>query len=306
VLAVKLKQLEYVLWVVRLGSFSKAAAKLHVAQPAISRQIIMLEKELGVRLFHRDGHGAVPTAAARILCTAAEGIFKQLEDAQAELANMKESPAGKVCLGVPPSLSQYFARSLNGVVKSHFPDINLNISEGWTGHLYDWIVSGRIDLGIIYSSQITEHLECELLLTEDVSVITATAPNPNAKDYSLTQVARLPLVVPPRPHGLRLVIDKVFSKHGLMPNIVFESEVWNVMKELVEQGDVYGLLPPSELREEIAAGHFHVIPIAKPGIKRTLCIARSRHKRMTRAVEKVLRLVVNETEHHVQDGVLDH
>ena len=91
-----------------------------------------------------------------------------------------------------------------------------------------------------------------------------------------------------------------------MPNIVVESEVWNFLKEFVEQGDVYGLLPPSELREEIAAGHFHVIPITRPGIKRTLCIARSRHKRMTRAVDKVLRLIVNETEHHMQDGVLDH
>jgi LysR family nitrogen assimilation transcriptional regulator len=137
-------------------------------------------------------------------------------------------------------------------------------------------------------------------------VITATAPKPNAKDYSLTQVAGLPLVVPPRPHGLRLLIDNVFSKHGLTPNIVFESEVWNVLKECVEQGDVYGLLPPSELREEIAAGQFHVIPIAKPGIRRTLCIARSRHKRMTQAVDKVLHLVVNETIHHVRDGVLDH
>lgn len=305
-LAVKLRQLEYVLWVDRLGSFSKAAAKLHVAQPAISRQIIMLEKELGVRLFHRDGHGAIPTAAAQILCTTAEGIFKQLEDAKAELANMKESPTGKVSLGVPPSLSQYFARSLNGIVKSRFPDITLKITEGWTGHLYDWIVSGRIDLGIIYSSQITEYLDWEPLVTEDVSVITANATNPKAKTYSLTQVARLPLVVPPRPHGLRLVIDNVFSKHGITPNIVFESEVWNVFKEFVEQGNVYGLLPPSELREEIAAGHFLVIPIVRPGIKRTLCIARSRHKRMTKAVDKVLRIIVNETEHHMQDGVLDH
>jgi LysR family nitrogen assimilation transcriptional regulator len=302
----KLKQLEYVLWVDRLGSFTKAAAKLRVAQPAISRQIKILEKELGARLFHRDGHGAIPTSAARILSNTAEGIFKQLEETKAELNDMKESPVGEVCLGVPPSLSQYFAKSLNGIVKSRYPDISLKITEGWTGYLYDRIVGGQIDLGIIYSSQATKHLDWEFLLTEDVSVITATTHNLDLKEYSLAQVARLPLVVPPRPHGLRLVIDKVFSKHGLTPNIVFETEVWNVLKEFVEHDEVYVLLPPSELREEIAAGRFHAKPIVKPGIKRTLCIARSRQKRTTRAVEKVLRLIVDETKHHVLDGALDH
>lgn len=291
----KLRQLEFVMWVTRLGSFSKAASKLRIAQPAISKQIHILEDEFGVELFHRDGHGAVPTKAAKILCRAAERIFAQLDEAKAAILDSKESPSGVVRLGVPPSLSSYFSTHVDDLVRSRYPGICLKISEGWTGFLYDWIVSDTIDLGIIYSSQLTEHLVWEPLVTEDVCVIGKPTGNPCQTDYSLTQLAQLPLVLPPRPHGLRLVIDKVFSKHGLSPNIVSEAEVWRILKDQVERGDVFALLPPSEVREEIEAHRLCATPIAKPGIKRTLCIARSSQKRMTKAVEKVFETIFDET-----------
>lgn len=303
VLTVKLRQLEYVLWVAKLGSFSRAASKLRVAQPSISKQIHALEDELGARLFHRDGHGAVPTSAAKILCNTAENIFNQLEDTKITIANLQDSPTGIVHLGVPPSLSQYFANDLGDIVKAQHPHIDLKITEGWTGLLYDWIVSDQIDLGIIYSSQITEHLVSEPLVTEDVCVIALANRQSDVTDYPLSRVARLPLVVPPRPHGLRLVIDRVFARHGLTPNIVLEAEVWSVLKEAVGRGDIYGLLPPSEVREEIEAQRFCAISISEPGIKRTLCIARSRQRRVTRAVDKVLKLVISETSQHVQDRI---
>jgi len=291
----KLRQLEFVMWITRLGSFSKAASKLHVAQPAISKQINALEAEYGVELFHRDGHGAVPTNAAKILCATAERIFAQLKEAKTAILNSKESPTGVVRLGVPPSLSSYFSTKVDDLIKSQYPAIGLKVSEGWTGFLYDWIVSDIIDLGIIYSSQVTEYLVWEPLVTEDVCVIGMPAGKPCQMNYSLTQVARLPLVLPPRPHGLRLVIDKVFSKYGLSPNIVNEAEVWSILKDQVERGEVFALLPPSEVREEIESHRLCATPIAKPGIKRTLCIARSNQKRMTKAVEKVFETIFNET-----------
>lgn len=301
----KLRQLEYIMWVARMGSFSRAASKLGVAQPAISKQIHALEDELGIQLFHRDGHGAVATKAAKILCSTSESIFAQLEDAKATIINMKDSPTGTVRLGVPPSMSQYFATQIDDVIKSRYPDICLKIMEAWTGFLYEWIVSDRIDLGIIYSSQTTEHLVWEPLITEDVCVIEFAGASDHP-EYPLARVARLPLVVPPRPHGLRLVIDKVFAKHGLTPNIALEAEVWCVLKEHVARGDVCALLPPSEVREEIEAGRLRATPIAKPGIKRTLCVARSSQKRMTRAVDKVFNTIFKETDKRVRDGTWEH
>lgn len=299
----KLRQLEFVVTIAELGSFSRAASKLRVAQPAISRQIQLLEDELGVQLFHRDGHGAIPTRAALALCKAAEDIFKQLHNVRSEIADLKDNPVGTVTLGVSPSLSQYFASYLVDDVAARFPNIVLKITEGWTGMLYDWLVSDRIDLGIIYSSQATEHLAIEPLLTEEVCLIVAHAAPVNGEECTLEQVARLPLIVPTRPHGLRLVIDKVFAKHGLAPNIAQEAEVWSVVKDSVGRGNVYGLLPPSEVRDEIASGRFRAISIADPGIKRTLCIARPRQKRVTRAVEKVFQLIIDEANNRVRDGI---
>lgn len=302
----KLRQLHFVVTVAELGSFSRAASKLRTAQPAISRQIHLLEKELGVELFHRDGHGAIPTRAALALCKTAKSIFKQLDDVTAEIADLKDSPVGTVKLGVSPSLSQYFASHLVDEVATRFPNIALKITEGWTGLLYDWLVNDHIDLGIIYSSQATDHLILEPLLTEGVYLIAARDAAVPGEECSLEQAARLPLIVPTRPHGLRLVIDKVFAKHGLTPNIAQEAEVWSVVKETVGRGNVFCLLPPSEVRDEIVAGRFRAVPIADPGIKRTLCIARTRQKRMTRAVGKVFQLIVDEAKNRFREGAWTH
>lgn len=302
----KLRQLEYIVTIAELGSFSRAASKLRIAQPAISRQVQLLEEELDARLFHRDGHGAIPTRAAQALCQTARGIFKQLDAVKAEIADLKENPVGTVKLGVSPSLSQYFASYLVDDVTVRFPNIALKITEGWTGLLYDWLVNDHIDLGIIYSSQATDHLVLEPLLTEDVYLIAAKGAAAPKGECSLEQAARLPLIVPTRPHGLRLVIDQVFAKYGLTPNIVREAEVWSVVKEAVGRGNVYCLLPPSEVREEIVSGRFCAVPIAEPGIKRTLCIARPRQKRMTRAVEKVFQLIIDEANNRARDGIWTH
>ena len=299
---VNLRQLEYVLWVAKERSFSRAALKLHVVQSAISKQIHALEDELGVVLFHRDGHGAIPTAAAQRLCDTATKVFAQLEDARADISNLKESPAGAVHLGVPPSLSQYFATSVHDTVKSRYPDICLKITEGWSGYLYEWIVNDYIDLGIIYSSQTTEDLFWQPLATEDVCVI-EMAGRSDRSNYQLAQIARLPLVVPPRPHGLRLVIERAFAQSGLTPNIALEAEVWSILKDHVARGDVYGLLPPSEIREDIESGRLRAVPIAEPGIKRTLCIARHRSKPVTQAIDKIFALVTDEIKQRVREGL---
>lgn len=290
----KLKQLEFVLWTTRLGSISKAASKLRVAQPAVSRQIQLIEEELGVQLFHRDGHGARPTHAAEILAAAAVQVFAQIDDAKAEIENSKESPTGEVRLGLPPSLTYYFAANIDNLVKARYPNIHLKISEGWTGYLYDWIISDTIDIGIMYSSQVTEHLAWEPLVTEELCVIGPPSENLYPSEYSLTHVAQLPLVLPPFPHGLRLVIDKAFAKHGLTPNVISEAEVWRILKDQVQNGSAFALLPPSEVREDIEAHRLSVTPIAAPGIRRTLCVARSGQKRTTKAVMKVFESILKE------------
>lgn len=290
------RQLRYFISVAELGGFSRAATELHVAQPAVSRQVHALESELGVKLFDRTGHGATLTSAGKVLLRRSQSIMHMIDEARAEILNMVDKPSGKVMLGVPFFLSHIFAKHATEICKAEFPMVDLMVREGWSGYIFEWIVNGQADLGIIYTSQSTQMVDCEPLLTEDLYLLSAgsAASSTTRKPYTLREISKLPLIVPPRPHGLRLAIDRAFARQHLTPRIEVETEVWSVLTGMVAQGSAYGLSPALEVHNELAAGSLRANPIAAPGIKRTLCVARASHRRSIPAANEVFDLIVRE------------
>lgn len=290
------RQLRYFIAVAESESFSRAAVQLRVAQPAVSRQIHALEEELGVKLFHRNGHGATLTSLGKVLLERGQSILKQIEEARAEILDLVDKPSGKVVLGVPFFLSQLFAKRLDVACKAEFPAVDLMLKEGWSGHIYDWIVNHQVDVGILYTSQTNHLLDWEPLRTEDMNLLSSGTTDQLSKrpPFTLREIAKLPLIVPPRPHGLRLIVDRAFARHHLTPNIAVETEVWSVLTGTIEQGAAFGLAPPLEVHTELANGTLRANPIASPGIKRTLCVARARQRHGTRATDEVFHLIVRE------------
>ena len=102
--SMELKQLDYFLGVAESGSFSKAAIRLSVARPILSRQIKLLESELGVELLYRNGRGVVVSEAGKVLEAHARSVVGLVEKAQSEIGSMKAEPRGRVAIAMPPSI----------------------------------------------------------------------------------------------------------------------------------------------------------------------------------------------------------
>ena len=290
------RQLRYFVHVAKLGSFSHAAAHLNVAQSALSRHIRLLESELGVRLLDRHGRGAEPTAAGQILLRRATRLLRSLDETREAVMHAGQGPAGHVSIAVPPSASQIFAAPLIETCRLQLPHVTLKLSEGWTGDILDWLLIGHNDLGIIYSSQVDDRVRFKPIMTENLMLVGRSKDSGAAKrgSFRLRDVATMPLIVPPEPHGLRRVIQSSFAEHDLSPNIAYESQVWSVIKEIVRSGLAFAILAESEVATEIRRGHLFAAAIVQPALTRTLGVAASRKASPSQAVDAVFDVLSRE------------
>jgi LysR family nitrogen assimilation transcriptional regulator len=145
---VDLKQIEYFVRVAELGGFTRAAAALGIAQPALSRQVRLLEVELRQNLLTRDGRGAVPTEAGRLLLAHGRGILHQVERAREELGRVRGALAGRVAIGLPPSLARMLTVPLTRAFRAQMPEAALSISEGLSTATHESLVNGRLDIAV--------------------------------------------------------------------------------------------------------------------------------------------------------------
>ena len=136
---IEIKQLRLFVGVVDLGSLSRAAGALHIAQSALSQHVAALESELRAPLLERSSRGVTPTAAGRELYQHAQRILKQAEDARAAVAHCAAEPSGHASLGVPLSLVPPLALPIFMAVRERYPAIRLQILEELSGTILEWI-----------------------------------------------------------------------------------------------------------------------------------------------------------------------
>jgi LysR family nitrogen assimilation transcriptional regulator len=270
----EIRQLAYFMGIARAGSFSKAAGQLNIAQPALSRQMALLEKELGVLLLTRNGRGAVPTEAGELFLARVSEILKQIEQARWQIARFSATPSGVLRIGVPLSISRLLTADLLDRVRERFPHVSLQISEAWTAHIYRDLLERKLDLGVINSSQLTDEMQHRHLVREPLCLIRATNRPPAVRRLPIKDLAHLPLVLPPRPNGMRLLLDRVFERHAIEPTIVLESEVWSVIIDVVRKGIAYTLSPRREVKGELASGKLEAVAIERP-VHNQLCLVRA-------------------------------
>src|SRR4051794_21568803 len=206
--AMDLKQLEYFVRVAELGSFTRAAIELDVAQPALSRQVRLLEVELRQNLLVRNGRGAVPTEAGKLLLDHGRGILHQVERAREDLGRLRGGLAGRVAVGLPSSVARVLTVPLTRSFREQLPEARLSISEGLSSGLQEGLVGGRLDIAVLYNAQPSREVDVTPLLEEDLLLVQARPPglheDPPPGPVPLEEVARLPLVIPTRPNAIRM------------------------------------------------------------------------------------------------------
>ena len=242
-----LRQLEYFVRVAELGSFTRAAAALGVAQPALSRQIRLLEVELRQNLLTRHGRGAQPTEAGLLLLEHGRGILHQVAHARDELARLRGGLSGRVSLGLPPSVARVLAVPLMQAFRTEWPQARLAISEGLSTGMLESLVSGRLDVAVLYNATPLAEVEIaplareELLLVERAGAATpaspTTTPAPDAPaSATLDELSRLPLVIPSRPNAIRMHVEATLASAGLAPDVAMEVDGVPAILDLVAGG----------------------------------------------------------------------
>lgn len=230
-----LKQLEYFVRVAELGSFTRASIVLDIAQPALSRQIRLLEVELRQNLLIRNGRGVTLTEAGKVLLEHSRGILHQVERAREELGRVRGALSGRVAVGLPPSLAKLLTVPLTRAFRERLPEASLCIREGLSVTMQESLVSGRLDIALIYNATSSPDIEARHLLDEELFLVRQNSGQP-PRPVTLDELAATPLIIPSRPHSIRMLVESTLAGAGLRPKIVLEIDGVAAILDLVADG----------------------------------------------------------------------
>lgn len=284
-----LKRLRYFVCVSELGSFTLAARNLGIAQPALSRHIRQLEAECGAPLLRRNGRGAELSSVGRMVLEHGRSLLAQMDGFEASLKAAKGSPAGPVSVGMPPSVCTILVEPLFERIQREFPGIKLHVSEAFSGDVREWLVGGRLDIGVLYSPGRSTTLVGQHLLIEDMYLCCAPFTlDSAAPEVTLADAVRSPLILPGRPHGLRVLTDSICESAGLQMKVVLELDSMATIKTLVMRGDAATILPFCGVHREAASGAIVARRIVSPSLTRTLIVGETVRRPKTPATSAVV------------------
>lgn len=281
-----LEQLRGFAEIAEIGHFTRAADRLHLAQPSLSRQIAALETELGVELFHRVRGNVTLTAAGERLLPIARRMLADADTARDEMAELAGLKRGRVRLGATPTLCTSLVAEVLTEFNRDFPGIDVEILERGSRTLISALMEGGLDLALIVTSVSSGAeravLEREELLSERLVAVSAAAgrdpfagaeraDRSTGRPVSLAELARTPQVVFPENYDLRVTVDAAFAAAGLTPAVAVTGAEMDAALRFAERGIGVAVAPAM-----VAADRplLRATPIADPSLARTVSLAR--------------------------------
>jgi LysR family nitrogen assimilation transcriptional regulator len=293
----ELEQIEYFVRVAELGSFTRASRALNMAQPALSRKIRLLEVELRQNLLVRNGRGATTTDAGKLLLEHGRGILHQVQRLREELGRVRGSLAGRVAIGLPPSIAKVLTVPLTREFRAKLPQAALAISEGLSIAMQDAILNGKLDLALLYGAVPTAGLEITHLLDEDLFLVQRQSERQSERQsqrnqsdaVTLKEVAALPLIIPTRPNAIRMLVESEMANINCHPHIALEIDGVPAILDLILDGAGCAVLSKNAVTTSGKASLFSVSPIA--GLHSKLSIAVSSQRPATLTQQAMLELM---------------
>jgi len=277
---------------------------LHLVQPAVSRQIMLLEQDIGAPLFVRERHGMVLTDAGRSLVTHARRAMLELDRARAEIAGADEGIGGLVTLGLLPSTIDMLSGPLVSALAASYPGIRVRITVGYAGTLLRWLQTGEIDAGLLYGAERSPEVRTQPLIEEPLWVIGPKAAKLRRdRPMPLAQLTGKPLVLPSAPHGIRTLVDHACAVSKLELTVAVETNALSVQRSLVLGGHGLTILPPIAVADDLRTGLLSGAPLAEPAIKRTIVLALPTNRPTGHAVRCAVDLLVTGARTAVESGV---
>jgi LysR family nitrogen assimilation transcriptional regulator len=303
---IELRELRSFVHVARVGSFSRAAAELYVAQPALSRQIAKLESELETMLFVRYGRGVRLTSAGVELLERAERILSLVTQTTDQVRAATDRLTGNVALGLPPAIGVLVSAPIAQYFRDRWPAVGLHMREGLSSSLQEWLLDRRIDVGIVYNQPPLEAFDILPLCSEPMVIVAPPLGSkldlPAKPPLHVRDLAGLPLIVPGFPHANRRVLEQAAVQHGVHLKIVLEVDSVTLTKALVKRDLGYAILTYTAVAEEVARGELQAFAIERPAIRSVISLATLREQRASRLVRTMSEVVREQIQELVLHG----
>ncbi|OFI38216.1 LysR family transcriptional regulator [Arthrobacter sp. SW1] len=287
------RKLEYFVRIVDSGSITKAAASLHVAQPALSQQVSSLEKDLKQRLLIRSKQGVEPTAAGHTLYRHAQTILRLVEQARIDVAASGAAPAGRVSIAIAPySMVSKLAPEIVREVGERYPDIILHLTETFGGVLSEAIKNGKLDMALIYEPGPIRGVQFTTMVVEDLHLVTnADVEIGDGETVTLAEVAGQRLFLPERIHTLRQLVDKGLEERGLPLKLAGEVESVPALGRLITAGLGSAILPRSAADALFHEEDFQVLRIVDPALQCKIALCTAEHEPLSESASAVLIII---------------
>ncbi|MDI5929534.1 LysR family transcriptional regulator [Rhizobium leguminosarum] len=294
------RQLKCFLAIAELGSVTRAADRLDIAQPSLSQMLLRLEDELSIKLFERTSRGVLLTEPGRIFREHANTILREMSRAREEIRNDDVFVQEKVSIGLPSSISTLIGARLIVEAKKRFPGISINVSEAMSGHIRRWLEEGSLDVGVLYNVQDMRALSSTQVAVEELFLVGPPRAFGPIDEYgiaiepvSLAEPERYPLILPTQQHGLRRFVDDRTRHNSSELNIAFELDSLLHIKTLVEQGVGFSLLAHAAILNELKEQKLSAARIVKPVFRRGIFVVRNPSQIVTRASVRVNDLLIS-------------
>lgn len=297
-----IEQLQCFVSVADLGSFSRAAIVMRVPQPRLSRAIRALEVELRQSLFHRNGRGVSLTEPGKRFLAHCRGMLVQLERAKAELEHSRGEATGQVVIGFPHSISRVLTVPVAKAFRAQFPQGMLRVTEGLTVHLQEWLLAGRLDIALLHDPVPSSSLATTPMRREPLFLVGSSEKLLGQGDIPLRELALLPLVMPGRPHPMRMFVETQLSNLGFKPNIVVEIDSIGAIIGAVEHGLGYAIVSQNAMGARGGSTPFLSRRIIDPELTSALVLAHSAERPVTVLMKETLLLVESLLERALPHG----
>jgi DNA-binding transcriptional LysR family regulator len=247
------RNLETLLWVVRLGSISAAAERLHLSQPAITRRIQELERDLQARLFERKGVGVAPTAIAQALVQNAERVLTEIA-AMRSTASDRTTVRGRLRIGIAEFIGLTWFDRLLARIEDEFPELTTEIDVDLSSSLVDRVLRRELDVVFFPGSAPAESVcqtkigACEHRWVASPDIISGN------DDVSPHDLADMPIIVLPKGAALHGIVMNWFTQAGARPTRVRTCNSLSVNASLLRKGLGVGAMPVDMVKDELASG----------------------------------------------------
>lgn len=288
--------------IAELGSLTRAALFLDSNQSLLSRQLNALERECKSRLFIRTGRGVEMSDMGKRIFPLVKALLEDAEKLEHDIRSEAHEPAGRVTVGMLPSIGSAIVGRLFVSLRERYPNIQLKILEGSSGQVDEWLANARVDIAILYRYGTASMPQDQSLATVESYLIGHKGDRLTAApEIAFKELQGLPFILPSAPNGLRTALDSMARQEHISLDPVIEADSLPLQKSLVASEHLYTVLPLHAVWAEMNAGTVQASRIVSPSLQRSVAMVFTKTKGPAKAVSAVaqqIQQIVDEMAHN--------